>query len=125
MNIPETQSLPRSHSARASLTFPPIITWRSPSRRSPTHTTTSIPGMPRAGRPRRTMGPRLSRTSDAPRKQRKEANITRASSIAACKAAGLTVFAKREERFGFSQANADEISDQIPDTLKHAGPLCV
>lgn len=125
MNIPETQSLPRSHSARASLTFPPITTWRSPSRRSPTHTTTSIPGMPRAGRPRRTMGPRLSRTSDAPRKQRKEANITRASSIAACKAAGLTVFAKREERFGFSQANADEISDQIPDPLKHAGPLCV
>ena len=52
MNIPETQSLPRSHSARASLTFPPITTWRSPSRRSPTHTTTSIPGMPRAGRPR-------------------------------------------------------------------------
>ncbi|MFR3876875.1 MAG: hypothetical protein ACLTYW_00510 [Collinsella sp.] len=32
------------------------------------------------------------------------------------------MFAKREERFGFSQANADEISDQIPDTLKHAGP---
>ena len=52
MNIPETQSLPRSHSARASLTFPPITTWRSPSRRSPTHTTTSIPGMPLAGRPR-------------------------------------------------------------------------
>ena len=85
MNIPETQSLPRSHSARASLTFPPITTWRSPSRRSPTHTTTSIPGMPRAGRPRRTMGPRLSRTNDAlrhrpcrnaSRKQRKEANIT-------------------------------------------------
>lgn len=47
------------------------------------------------------------------------------SGIAAGKAAGLTVFAKREERFGFSQANADEISDQIPDTLKHAGPLCV
>ena len=68
------------------------------------------------------MGPRLSRTSDAPRKQRKEANITRASSIAACKAAGLTVFAKREERFGFSQANADEISDQIPDRSNMQGP---
>lgn len=47
------------------------------------------------------------------------------SGITAGKTAGLTVFAKREERFGFSQANADEIIDQIPDLLKHAGPLCV
>lgn len=45
--------------------------------------------------------------------------------IAAGKAAGLTVFAKREERFGFSQDDADEIIDQLPDLLKHAEPLCV
>ena len=37
--------------------------------------------------------------------------------IAAGKAAGLTVFAKREERFGFSQDAADCIIDQIPDLL--------
>ena len=37
--------------------------------------------------------------------------------IAAGKAAGLTVFAKREERFGFSQAEADEIIDEIPELL--------
>lgn len=37
--------------------------------------------------------------------------------IAAGKAAGLTVFAKRENRFGFSQDRADAIIDQIPDIL--------
>lgn len=37
--------------------------------------------------------------------------------IAAGKAAGLTVFAKREDRFGFSQDRADAIIDQIPDIL--------
>lgn len=37
--------------------------------------------------------------------------------IAAGKAAGLTVFAKREDRFGFSQDRADAIIDQIPDVL--------
>lgn len=37
--------------------------------------------------------------------------------IEAGKRAGLTVFAKREERFGFSQAEADAIIDQIPDVL--------
>lgn len=37
--------------------------------------------------------------------------------ITAGKAAGLTVFAKREERFGFSQEAADRIIDQIPDLL--------
>ena len=37
--------------------------------------------------------------------------------ITAGKAAGLTVFAKREERFGFSQDAADAIIDQIPDLL--------
>lgn len=37
--------------------------------------------------------------------------------IAAGKAAGLTVVAKREERFGFSQDAADLIIDQIPDLL--------
>lgn len=37
--------------------------------------------------------------------------------IAAGKAAGLAVFAKREERFGFSQEKADAIIDQIPDLL--------
>ena len=34
-------------------------------------------------------------------------------------------FAKREERFGFSQVSADEIIDQIPDLLKHAEFLYV
>lgn len=43
--------------------------------------------------------------------------------ITAGKAAGLTVVAKREERFGFSQADADVIIDQIPDLL--TCPLCV
>lgn len=37
--------------------------------------------------------------------------------IAAGRAAGLTVIAKREERFGFSQDEADRIIDQIPDLL--------
>ena len=37
--------------------------------------------------------------------------------IAAGKAAGLTVFAKREERFGFSQSEADYIIDRISDLL--------
>lgn len=37
--------------------------------------------------------------------------------IAAGKAAGLTVFAKRDDRFGFSQDRADAIIDQIPDIL--------
>lgn len=37
--------------------------------------------------------------------------------IAAGRAAGLTVFAKREDRFGFSQDRADAIIDQIPDIL--------
>lgn len=40
--------------------------------------------------------------------------------IAAGKAAGLTVFAKREDRFGFSQDRADAIIDQIPDILSIA-----
>ena len=43
--------------------------------------------------------------------------------IAAGKAAGLTVFAKREERFGFSQDAADCIIDQIPDLLAAAEGL--
>ena len=43
--------------------------------------------------------------------------------IAAGKAAGLTVFAKREERFGFSQDAADRIIDQIPDLFAAAGWL--
>lgn len=38
--------------------------------------------------------------------------------ITAGKRAGLTVIAKREERFGFSQAEADLIIDQIPDLLE-------
>lgn len=38
--------------------------------------------------------------------------------ITAGKAAGLTVFAKREERFGFSQEAADRIIDSIPDLLE-------
>lgn len=37
--------------------------------------------------------------------------------ITAGKRAGLTVFAKREERFGFSQAAADQIIDSVPDLL--------
>lgn len=42
--------------------------------------------------------------------------------ITAGKAAGLTVFAKREERFGFTQEMADEIIDHIPDLLSRARP---
>ncbi|MDN0064425.1 MULTISPECIES: HAD family hydrolase [Collinsella] len=38
--------------------------------------------------------------------------------IAAGCAAGLTVIAKREERFGFSQDQANLIIDQIPDLLR-------
>ncbi len=41
--------------------------------------------------------------------------------ITAGKRAGLTVIAKREERFGFSQAGADSIIDQIPDLLMVRG----
>lgn len=37
--------------------------------------------------------------------------------IAAGRAAGLTVIAKREERFGFTQDAADAIIDSIPDVL--------
>lgn len=37
--------------------------------------------------------------------------------ITAGKRAGLTVIAKREERFGFSQAAADVIVDTLPDIL--------
>ena len=37
--------------------------------------------------------------------------------IEAGKRAGLTVFAKREERFGFSQDEADAIIDGVPDLL--------
>ncbi len=37
--------------------------------------------------------------------------------IAAGRAAGLFVIAKREERFGFSQAEADVIVDEIPGVL--------
>lgn len=37
--------------------------------------------------------------------------------ITAGKAAGLTVIAKREERFGYTQDAADLIIDQIPDLL--------
>ncbi len=37
--------------------------------------------------------------------------------IQAGKAAGLTVFAKREERFGYSQAEADAILDGVSDLL--------
>ena len=40
--------------------------------------------------------------------------------ITAGKAAGLTVFAKREDRFGFSQDAADCIIDTIPDLLSAA-----
>lgn len=38
--------------------------------------------------------------------------------IAAGRAAGLTVFAKREDRFGFSQAAADAILDTVSDLLE-------
>lgn len=37
--------------------------------------------------------------------------------ITAGKRAGLTVFAKREDRFGFSQDAADAVIDEIPDVL--------
>lgn len=37
--------------------------------------------------------------------------------IAAGRVAGLTVIAKREERFGFTQDAADAIIDSIPDVL--------
>ena len=40
--------------------------------------------------------------------------------ITAGKAAGLTVFARREERFGFSQDAADMIIDAVPDLLTAA-----
>ena len=42
--------------------------------------------------------------------------------ITAGKAAGLTVFAKREERFGFSQEAADAIIDDIPALLAEVLP---
>ena len=38
--------------------------------------------------------------------------------IAAGRAAGLTVIAKREERFGFSQEGADRIIDTVADLLR-------
>ena len=40
--------------------------------------------------------------------------------ITAGKRAGLTVIAKREERFGFSQDAADKVIDQLPDLLELA-----
>ena len=43
--------------------------------------------------------------------------------IAAGKRAGLTVFAKREERFGFSQDAADAIIDRVDDILDAAPRL--
>lgn len=43
--------------------------------------------------------------------------------ITAGKAAGLTVFAKREDRFGFTQEAADHIIDAIPDLLEAASEL--
>ena len=43
--------------------------------------------------------------------------------IAAGRAAGLTVFAKREERFGFSQDAADCIIGSVPDLLTAAYAL--
>lgn len=43
--------------------------------------------------------------------------------ITAGKAAGLTVFAKREDRFGFTQEAADRIIDAIPDLLEVASEL--
>ncbi len=45
------------------------------------------------------------------------------SGITAGKAAGLTVFAKREDRFGFTQEAADRIVDAIPDLLEAASEL--
>lgn len=44
--------------------------------------------------------------------------------ITAGKAAGLTVIAKREERFGFNQDGADAIIDQISDLLGYARVRC-
>lgn len=38
--------------------------------------------------------------------------------ITAAKRAGLTVIAKREERFNFTQEGADHIVDEIPDILR-------
>lgn len=46
-----------------------------------------------------------------------------APGITAGKAAGLTVFAKREDRFGFTQEAADRIIDAIPDLLEAASEL--
>lgn len=43
--------------------------------------------------------------------------------VTAGKAAGLTVFAKREDRFGFTQEAADRIIDAIPDLLEAASEL--
>lgn len=43
--------------------------------------------------------------------------------ITAGKAAGLTVFAKREDRFGFTQEAADRIIDVMPDLLEAASEL--
>lgn len=43
--------------------------------------------------------------------------------ITAGKAAGLTVFARREDRFGFTQEAADRIIDAIPDLLEAASEL--
>lgn len=43
--------------------------------------------------------------------------------ITAGKAAGLTVFAKREDRFGFTQEAADRIIDATPDLLEAASEL--
>ena len=43
--------------------------------------------------------------------------------ITAGKAAGLTVFAKREDRFGFTQEAADRVIDAIPDLLEAASEL--
>ena len=43
--------------------------------------------------------------------------------ITAGKATGLTVFAKREDRFGFTQEAADRIIDAIPDLLEAASEL--
>lgn len=43
--------------------------------------------------------------------------------ITAGKAAGLTVFAKREDRFGFSQEAADRIIDVMSDLLEAASEL--
>lgn len=39
--------------------------------------------------------------------------------ISAGRAAGLTVFAKREDRFGFSQEDADVVIDQVYDLLDY------